>query len=264
MRIKANVISDGNDSRVISWEPVNTSAYAEVLFSFNPESGFSVLSPNCTDTQYTDNRIIRNTNRTAYYKIKVYDALGVMIADSGIVHLESNYDGVLGTIIYNETTLNRLFQGNPYWIVKSAKSGARCPVCWDHFRDEAKFSNCPECHSTGYVLGTYEKISAFISVSSDPKKSGAIPEGEMVTDTLQGRLSNYPLVDTNDYAIEEMTGKRFLITSVEVTKLPVISRDNSGSTSNHVASQIITMVELERDHEFYKIHEFITSPEEVM
>ena len=217
--------------------------------SFAPESGFKkVFTSDGIVQSWEDLDKNYDPNRVAYYRIVCGPD------DSKIVFIKDGYDGIIDTMAYSERILNKHYQGDPFYIVKVTKSGNRCPNCWDKFRDEAMFHDCPVCNSTGWEQGTYEKMDAFVSIAAKSAVSSLMPEGEEKGGVLSARMSNYPLIDTGDIFVSKSDNVRYIaVGEISRTKIPAMSRSKNGTTHSFVVSQMLSLRELPRDHAYYNI-----------
>lgn len=258
-----------------------------ILRSYDPMSGFHNLmsvdgsmplmvfissgvqdpdDPTLYHYNYDDDFTKYNTSRTRYYKIEVYDSpFDEIVQTSKIFFIGDEFDGALDTIRHAEDLMYEFYSGSEFCLIKVSKSGEKCPDCWDPYQHVQKYHNCSTCNGTGYVNSVYNSHNVFINKDSDPNTADPQAVGEKVHDTIRCRMANDVLLDNRDILVEKHTGKRYQVTgSIQKTKLPMISTfDKQTTKADYTVSQLFSIKELDKDHEFYNINlNNITAPNE--
>lgn len=204
---------------------------------------------------YTHLRKQYDFNTDHYYKIKA-----ILKSDeninffSEVRRIGMNFDGAHDTMRYVEEVLYDMYYGEPCYVVKVKGTGVRCTKCWSEARQQRIISHCDVCNGSGFVTGYYSPIPIQISFDSDPKKNDVQKEWENVFDTKRARMSNYPIVKPKDYIINKDEYKRYVITHVETTKLPMLASDPViYSKQNYIVSQLLILEEIVPDDNQYNI-----------
>lgn len=194
-------------------------------------------------------------NQDSYYKVLAIKKDLTTQFFSSIVFVGMYFDGVQDSIRYVEQILYTYYHGEPCKLIKRKSFGTRCSKCWSEERQQRILSHCDVCHSTGYIAGFYKPISVQISFDSDPKKSDLQKEFENTFDTKRARMSNYPLVRPKDIIVDSDDNKRYVITHVETTKLPMLSTyEYKLSKQNYIISQLLILEELVSSDDEYLIN----------
>jgi len=251
----------------LEWEFVPDSGHLEadyeftILWSTDPDSGFQhildsggspiVVPPN--QNYYTHQLKQFQFNIDRYYKI---EATATFLPNdetlSSEVYVGDNSDGPLCLMLRNEQIRLNQYCGEPAHIVKRHTFGAKCPNCYDQYRDSSDIGHCPICHGSKFLYGWYQPIAVQIDTAADSNKSDSQKTGEDTYDRLMYRITNYPLVRPGDLVILDGTNQRYKVVHVDKTKLPMRSVSdplNPGggtltlSKQNYVVSQILTVEE---------------------
>ena len=247
--------------------------YFVIYWSNDPASGFhSIKNDDGTDVQidgangpmeYSIRHYRKhyNFNNKYYYCIVAYHkTITSQAVKSNVVYQGQFSDGVHIQIKFAEDTLYSMYYGEPCLIIKRKPYGEPCPNCWSEARQQRTKSNCSVCQNTGKIYGYYQPIEMQISFDSDPVKSDVQKDYENVLDTKRGRISNYPMVKPRDIIINLDDNKRYVITHIETTKLPLRATFNTSkpdgeeitlSKQNYVVSQLLTMQEINADDQEY-------------
>jgi len=169
--------------------------------------------------------------------------------------------GGIHEVISNiECTLYDMYYGEPCYVLKRKSTGERCYNCWSKDRQQRIKTHCDICGGTGFVDGYYRPIKVQIAFDSDPKKTDSQKEWENVFDTKRARLCGYPLLRPGDLVINRDDYKRYVVTHVDTTKLPLLSKDaNTPSQKNHILSQLLILEELNPDDNEYNVELKISS-----
>lgn len=261
----------------IEWEFVPDSGHLEneyeftILWSTDPESGFQhildemgdpiVVPPN--QNYYTHQLKHFNFNIDRYYIIKSKATFPPEeeTESSPPVYVGMFTDGVLETIHRNENIRLTQYCGEPAHIIKKHTFGAKCPNCWNEYRDDIAIGHCPICHGSKFLYGWYQPISVQIDTAADPKKSDSQKTGEDIYDTLMFRMANFPLVRPGDLVVLEGSNQRYEIVHVDTTKLPLRATPNDPaggnltlSKQNYIVSQIMTVKEWVSSDDPYNIN----------
>jgi hypothetical protein len=212
-----------------------------------------------------------NFNNKYYYCVVAYHkTIPSLATKSKPVYQGQFSDGVHIQIKFAEDTLYTMYYGEPCLIVKRKPFGEPCPNCWSEARQQRTKSNCSVCQNTGKVYGYYQPIEMQVSFDSDPVKSDVQKDYENVIDTKRGRISNYPMVKPRDLIINLDDNKRYTITHIETTKLPlratfdkteIDGKEVTLSKQNYVVSQMLTMQEINADDQEYFMN-YCNIPEE--
>jgi len=163
-------------------------------------------------------------------------------------------DGIHEVISNIECTLYDMYYGEPSLVLKRKSTGERCTNCWDVNRQQRIKTHCDVCNGTGFTDGYYRPIKVQIAFDSDPKKTDSQKEWENVFDTQRARVCGYPLLRPKDLIVNRDDYKRYVITHVETTKLPLLSKDaDTPSQKSNILSQLLTLEELNPDDNEYNI-----------
>jgi hypothetical protein len=235
----------------------------QIWWSDDPISGFTAILDEHSDVveipgatgplTYTHHYRQMDFNRDRYYKVQaIHLSNAVAPFFSSTVFIGMYSDGMQEVMKHAENTLNRMYQGEPCFVIKRKSTGARCPTCWSAARQQRMRTHCDTCHGTGFVVGYYQPIDVQISFDSDPKKSDLQKEWENVYDTKRARMSNYPLVRPKDLVVNKDDYKRYVISHVDTTKLPRRAETVSIlSKQNYIVSQLLVLEELNPDDNEY-------------
>lgn len=229
--------------------------YFHLYYSRDPNSGFAIINEHGLPVSidgttgplaYIHREKQFDFNQEHYYKIEaVLKSDPTQVTLSSVAYLDNLGDGVHETMKYAEETLYSFYSGEPTFILKKKVTGTRCPECWSEFRQQRLKTQCDTCHGAGFSDGYYYPIQVQVAYEANPKKSNLEETTEDVTNYLQCRLSNYPLVRPKDIIINIGSYKRFIIVKVDTTKLPNLSQSQQKlSKQNYVLSQILTVKEL--------------------
>lgn len=184
-------------------------------------------------------------NQDSYYKILATKKDQTESFFSKMVFVGNLFDGIQDSIRYVEDVLHRLYYGEPSKLIKRKSFGARCSKCWSEERQQRILSHCDTCNSTGYGVGFYKPIPVQMSFDSSPKKSDSLKDYENSFDIKRARLSNYPIVRPKDVVVNSDNNRRYVVTHVEVTKLPMISTfEKKFSRQNYILSQMLVLDEI--------------------
>ena len=237
----------------------------QIFWSFDSDSGFLAVADEAGDfieidgaigpLLYTHNHIQYDFNKDSYYKIKAIEKTNLsheFFSDTTFIGMYN--DGIHEVVKHAEQTLYQHYYGEPCIIIKRKSFGARCPTCWSPSRQQCIISHCDACQGTGFVTGYYQPIEMQISFDSDPRKDDLQRDWQNTFDTKRGRLSNYPLLRPKDLIINKDDYKRYVVTHVETTKLPMQSTSKVRlSKQNYILSQILTLDEITTDDAEYNI-----------
>jgi len=192
-------------------------------------------------------------NQDSYYKILAINKANPLITIlSSMVFVGMYSNGIHEVMRHAEDTLYTMYHGEPCFLIKRKSFGARCPTCWSVERQQRMRTHCDTCHGTGFVTGYYQPIDVQITFDADPKKSDLQKEYENVYDTKRARLSNYPLVRPKDLVVNKDDYKRYVVSHVETTKLPMMASDATHlSRQNYILSQLLVLEELNPDDNEY-------------
>lgn len=226
-----------------------------IYYSRDPNSGFAIIYENelpigidgATGPLAYIHRIKQyDFNQEHYYKIEAVDKSDQSkVILSNASYIGNNSDGAHETMKYAEETLYSFYSGEPTLIVKKKVLGERCPKCWSSFRGQRIISDCDVCFGSGFKDGYYCPIQIQMAYDANPKKSDLQETSEDVTNFLQCRLSNYPLIRPKDLIINMNSYTRYMVVRVDKTKLPNLSKSKQKlSEENYTLSQIVTVKEL--------------------
>lgn len=234
----------------------------KILYSHSPASEFEyvkdaneveVVIDGMMGNSFVHERVQYDFDKKRYYKVEAEHKTDTDITfESEPTFIGATYDGIHQAMAYTEDLLYDHYIGEPSLVVIRKSTGSRCPECWSFERQQMIKSHCETCDSTGFVDGYYRPIPIQISYDSEEKKSLPEQTGENVLDEKKARLSNYPLVKPKDLILSRDTYKRYVITHVNTTKLPLLSKNRDElSRQNHVVSQILTLQEINPDDNEY-------------
>ena len=237
----------------------------QIFWSFDSSSGFLAVSDSAGDPieidgavgplLYTHNHIQYDFNKDRYYKIRAIEKADTdhgFFSDTTFIGMYN--DGVHEVVKHAERTLYQHYYGEPCILIKRKSFGARCPVCWSASRQQCTISHCENCKGTGFVTGYYQPIEMQVSFDSDPRKDDLQRDWQNTFDSKRARLSNYPLLRPKDLVINKDDYKRYVVTHVETTKLPLKSTSKTKlSRQNYILSQILTLDEITTDDIEYNI-----------
>lgn len=164
---------------------------------------------------------------------------------SNVVFIGMHYNGIHDTMRHAEYILYNMYHGEPCKLYKRKNSGTRCTKCWSEERQQRILSFCDVCNSTGFVSGFFSPIVVQISFGASHKISVPQQNWENVFLLNEARMSNYPIVRPKDLIVNNDNNKRFVISKVDVTKLPKLSESSAIlSKQNYIISQILTIDEI--------------------
>jgi hypothetical protein len=176
-------------------------------------------------------------------------------AISASVYVGMHYDGFHAVMREAEDTLYSMFDGEPCYVLKKKSTGVRCTNCWSDKRQQRVLTHCDVCNGSGFISGYYCAIAIQIAVDSDNRKSDSQRGFEDVYNSMRARTSNYPVIRPKDLIVTKDDWKRFVVTHVEITKLPRHATSGSLlSRQNYVLSQLITLQELNPDDNEYQLN----------
>ncbi len=245
--------------------------YFLVYWSNDPDSGYHTIKDKSGADLVIDGSIgplefhvehprkQTNFNEKFYYKVSAHNKLNESDTKLSMAAYQGKHkDGVHEQIRFAENMLYNQYVGEPCCIVKRKSWGIDCPNCWSKERQQRTKSNCAVCNGTGKLYGYYKPIFMQITFDADPVSSDVGSDFETVTNTKRGRLSNFPIVKPRDLIVNTDDNKRYVITHVDTTKLPLRSTYNANiekvnmSKQNYVLSQLLTMQEVcAEDQEYY-------------
>lgn len=117
----------------------------------------------------------------------------------------------LNSLLFKEYT------GRPCLIYGRRTFGKKCPNCIDSVTNVQLTNNCTSCYNTGYARGYHNPMYAYVNIGADVKSIS--PGEQLITaqNTVQGRMSVYPLVKPGDLLVEE-EGTRWRVQNVSHTE----------------------------------------------
>lgn len=243
-------VDDYNFKLLWSYDPVN-----DYHFVLNKNGNEVVIDGAIGPLDYTDPKKHTPHDRKVYYKVRQINKINPsLFKDSQFIYIGDRFDGVHETIRYAEDVLYSQYIGEPVYFAKSKTDGARCPECWNPLQYRRMKTHCNTCHGTGFYDGFFTPIEIQCSFDANPKISEVSMTGEKQMKTVSARISNFPLANPRDMIINKDDSRRYLITKVDITKLPNRAATRGLlSGSNYIVSQILTLKELEPDDDKYNV-----------
>jgi hypothetical protein len=154
--------------------------------------------------------------RTLYYVIEATHADGTrLLSDPTSLAARPPLDALemirLNSLLFKEYT------GRPCIIYGRRTFGKKCAVCVDSVTGVQLTNNCTSCYGVGFARGYHNPMYAYVNIGADVKS--ITPGEQLITaqNTVQGRMSVYPLVKPGDLLVEE-EGTRWRVQNVSHTE----------------------------------------------
>lgn len=219
MSIKVTLRSTSANHIDIYWEtPYDVDTKYRVLRGGSYSGPFDRVTEDLIDTYHIRDALAprRMSWRLLYYVVEAALPDGTIVkSDPTSLTARPPLDALemirLNSLLFKEYT------GRPCLIYGRRTFGKKCTVCIDAITDVQLTTKCSSCYGVGYARGYHNPMYAYVNLGPDVK---AISPGEQLTtqqNTVQGRMSVYPLVKPGDLVVEE-EGTRWRVQNVSHTE----------------------------------------------
>lgn len=196
----------------IWWHELPITDPTEIFYiqkSGNPLSGWltigkATIMDSCIIDGLANNTM--NRHDVEYYRILA----PVSMLNIGVAKVEGYID-LYGAEIArrHRIMLHHGLNGNKMFAFIRMRDGALCPDCWDDILQQRSKVDCSTCNDTGYIVGYYNPIELYVSMSGETVAVQSSLDGPTpAPDQASAWTSNFPLLNIGDMLLETK-GNRF-------------------------------------------------------
>jgi hypothetical protein len=135
---------------------------------------------------------------------------------------EFAFEGQLDLVgLYVVDEMNFLLRdvtGSPSLIFQRRRGGIKCKVCYDPIQKKRLSSFCTNCYGTGWTLGFFDPIDAYIDFSPNPKDVRIESWGEVQNNDTNALASNFPNINPGDVIRELQENRMWRVVNATVTE----------------------------------------------